>query len=77
MYIYTHIYIYSDVMKTIQCVHPPHHMPDMEGQWRSSRIVSVRTNIVYLYNNNNIFCRHQNKFKLKTLASNTADTDIT
>ena len=40
-------------MKTIQCAHPPHHhkwlcgdMPAMDGQWRSSRIVSVRTNRV-------------------------------
>ena len=25
IYIYTCIYIYSDVMKTIQCAHCPHH----------------------------------------------------
>ena len=25
MYIYIHIYIYSGVMKTMQCTHPPYH----------------------------------------------------
>ena len=25
IYIYIYIQIYSDVMKTIQCAHPPHH----------------------------------------------------
>ena len=40
-------------MKTIQCAHPPHQpqwlcadMPAMDGQWQSSRIVSVGTNSV-------------------------------
>ena len=42
-------------MKTIQCAHLPHHhwlfgdMPAMDGQWWSSRMVSVRTNRVYIY----------------------------
>ena len=52
-YKYKYKYKYSDVMKTIQCAHPPHSsspqwlcgdMPAMDGQWQSSRIVSVRTN---------------------------------
>ena len=25
IYIYIYTHIYSDVMKTIQCAHPPHH----------------------------------------------------
>ena len=58
IYIYVCIYIiiviiiiciYSEVMKTIQCAHSPHlvmricgNMLPMDGQWRSSPIVSVR-----------------------------------
>ena len=25
LYIYIYIHLYSEVMKTIQCTHPPHH----------------------------------------------------
>ena len=52
VYIYIYIYKYSDVMKTFQCPSSSSpqwlcgDMPAMDGQWRSSRIVSVRTNRV-------------------------------
>ena len=52
IYIYTHIH--SEVMKTIQCAHPRHHqngfcgkIQGLDGQWRSSHIVSVSTNRVF------------------------------
>ena len=52
IYMYIYIYKYSDVMKTFQCPSSSSpqwlcgDMPAMDGQWRSSRIVSVRTNRV-------------------------------
>ena len=40
-----YIYIYSEVMKTIQCAYPPHHHNGFVATCRL-RIVSVRTNRV-------------------------------
>ena len=51
--IYVYIYIYREVMKKIQCTQSSSSpqwlcgaMPVMDDQWRSSRIVSDRTNRV-------------------------------
>ena len=33
-YIYIYIYIHSEVMKTIQCAHPPHHHNDFVATCR-------------------------------------------